>query len=82
MSNCCKTVKSKYPCCAVEIETHSRDICFLLFYNNWILHTTPIQLVSVLFIVGLNGMVYLAEWRKRQNHRLQIIDSLRTSTTS
>ena len=34
-----------------EIETHSRDICFLLFYSNWTLHTTPIQLVSVLFIV-------------------------------
>ena len=53
MSNCCKAIRSKYPYCAVEIEMHSRDICFLLFYNNWTLHTTPIQLVSVLFIVVL-----------------------------
>ena len=48
-----KNNKSKYPYCAVEIEMQSRDICCLLFYSNWTLHSTPIQLVSVLFIVVL-----------------------------
>ena len=32
---------------------HSRDIHFLLFYSIWTLRTTPIQLVSVLFIAAL-----------------------------
>ena len=54
MSNCYKTIRGKYPYCAVEIERHSRDICFLLFHSNWTLHTTPIQLVSVLFIMVLH----------------------------
>ena len=30
-----------------------RDIHFLLFYSIWTLRTTPIQLVSVLFIAAL-----------------------------
>ena len=32
---------------------HSRDIHFLLFYSLWTLRSTPIQLVSVLFIAAL-----------------------------
>ena len=32
---------------------YSRDIHFLLFYSIWTLRTTPIQLVSVLFIAAL-----------------------------
>ena len=38
---------------STSIRKHSRDIYFLLFYSNWTLHTTPIQLVSVLFNVVL-----------------------------
>ena len=31
----------------------SRDIHFLLFYSIWTLQTTPIQLVSILFIAAV-----------------------------
>ena len=40
-------------CIAVLHSMHSRDIHFLLFYSIWTLRTTPIQLVSVLFIAAL-----------------------------
>ena len=45
MSNCCKTIRSEYPYCAVKIEMHSRDLQQL--------DITPVQLVSVLFIMVL-----------------------------
>ena len=70
MSICCKTIRSKYPYRVFRSpqhskdnffllfysnwEMHSRDICFLLVYSNWTLHITPIQLVSVLFIMVLS----------------------------
>ena len=53
MSKYCKTIRSEYPYCTVNIM-YSRDIHFLLFYSIWTLRTTPIQLVSVvLFIAAL-----------------------------
>ena len=52
MSKYCKTIRSEYPYCATLV--HSRDIRFLLFYSIWTLRTTPIQLVSVLFIAAQN----------------------------
>ena len=53
MSKYCKTIRSEYPYCAYCATLHSRDTHFLLFYSIWTLRTTPIQLVSVLFIAAL-----------------------------
>ena len=50
MSKYCKTIRSEYPYCALSVAW---DIHFLLFYSIWTLRTTPIQLVSVLFIAAL-----------------------------
>ena len=52
MSKYCKTIRSEYPYCALSVQ-YSRDTHFLLFYSIWTLRTTPIQLVSVLFIAAL-----------------------------
>ena len=52
MSKYCKTIRSEYPYCALSVAQY-RGIHFLLFYSIWTLRTTPIQLVSVLFIAAL-----------------------------
>ena len=57
MSKYCKTIRSEYRiftsyCFTVFGHYVLADIHFLLFYSIWTLHTTPIQLVSVLFIAA------------------------------
>ena len=49
MPKYCKAIRSEYP----YFATVSKDIHFLLLYSIWTLLTTPIQLVSVLFIATL-----------------------------
>ena len=51
MSNCCKTIRSKYPCCAVEMKCTLGIFASYIVYSNWTLGTTPIQLVSVWYYI-------------------------------
>ena len=50
MPKYCKTIRSEYPYCALSVAQYGYS---LLFYSICTLRTTPIQLVSVLFIVAL-----------------------------